>query len=191
VKTAIILHGKPDPGKQEYYNPDVPSASNSHWLPWLQKQLLISDIAAQTPEIPNSWEPDYPTWQKEFERYDITPETTLVGHSCGAGFIVRWLSEHADARVGRVVLVAPWLDPDRTGTTDFFEFEIAPDLAKRANGLVIFNSDDDSRSIHTSVRIIREAIPDIGYRGFHGYGHFLYESMQTLEFPELLEEILS
>ncbi len=190
MKTAIILHGKPDPGQEEYYNPDFPSASNSHWLPWLQKQLLIKDIAAQTPEVPNSWKPDYPTWQKEFERYDITPNTILVGHSCGGGFIVRWLSEHTDIHAGKVVLVAPWLDPGRTDTTDFFEFEIDPNLTKRTNGLTIFNSDDDMDSVHMSVQIIRDAISDIDYREFHEYGHFTYEGMHTVAFPELLKELV-
>lgn len=107
MKNAIILHGKSGPGEQEYYNPDFPAASNSHWIPWLQKQLMIRDIYAQTPEVPNSWKPDYATWCKEFERYDITPETVLVGHSCGGGFLVRWLSERPDVRVDKVVLVAP------------------------------------------------------------------------------------
>lgn len=190
MKNAIILHGKPDPGQEEYYNPNFPSASNSHWLPWLQKQLLIKDIAAQTPEIPNSWKPDYPTWQREFERYDITPETILVGHSCGGGFIVRWLSEHKDTKVRKVVLVAPWLDPDHADTTDFFEFEIDPDLVKRAARLTIFNSDNDYESVRKSVDKIREVIPDIGYREFHEYGHFTYEDMKTIEFPELLEELV-
>lgn len=184
---AIILHGMPGPGNKEYYNPAFPSASNSHWIPWIQKQLLMHDIAAQTPEMPNSWKPDYETWRKEFERFDITPETILVGHSCGGGFIVRWLSEHKDAHVGKVVLVAPWLDPDRTDTTDFFAFEIDPELAKRTAGLTIFNSDNDSEDIQTSVKMIREAIPDTRYREFHNYGHFCYENMKTTAFPELLE----
>lgn len=190
MKNAVILHGKPDPGDQEYYNPDFPSASNSHWLPWLQKQLLIRDIAAQTPEIPNSWKPDYGTWRKEFERYDITPESILVGHSCGGGFLVRWLSEHPDTQVGTVVLVAPWLDPLRTDTADFFDFTIDPGLAKRVHKLTIFHSDNDFDSIKTSVEMIRAAVPQANYQSFHNYGHFCYNDLQTDKFPELLEELL-
>ncbi|EDK72638.1 hypothetical protein TM7_0211 [candidate division TM7 genomosp. GTL1] len=190
MTTAIILHGKPDPGEQEYYNPAFPSASNSHWLPWLQKQLLIRDIVAQTPEVPNSWRSDYPVWQKEFERYDITPETILVGHSCGAGFMVRWLSEHKDVKVGKVVLVAPWLDPDREQTTDFFDFTIDPNLVARTAGVTIFNSDNDMDSIHKSVKLLHKTIPNIKYKEFHNYGHFCFEDMKTVEFPELVEEVL-
>lgn len=112
MKNAIILHGKPD--KEEYYSETAPSPSNAHWLPWLQKQLIIRDIKADTPEVPYPYELDYATWAREFERFDVTPETVLVGHSCGGGFIVRWLCEHADVHVGKVVLVAPWTDPTKT-----------------------------------------------------------------------------
>lgn len=192
MKNAVIIHGKPAPGQQEYYNPDFPSPSNSHWFPWLQKQLLMEDIATQTPEIPNSWKPEYPLWQKELERYDITPKTILVGHSCGGGFIVRWLSEHTNVNVGKVVLVAPWLDPDRGEATDFFDFTIDPGLAGRTAGLIIFNSDDDAPDIHKSVHMIRDTVPGTTYREFHNYGHFCHENenLATDVFPELLEEAL-
>lgn len=189
MKNAILLHGLPS--KEEYYNPDIPSASNHHWFPWLQKQLLNHDIAAQTPEVPNAWKVHYPTWKKEFERYEITPETMLVGHSCGGGFIIRWLSENKDAKVGKVVLVAPWLDVDREFTTDFFDFEIDPDLASRTKGLVVFNSDNDEESTQKTAKLIREKIKEVKYREFHNYGHFCLKDLKTEKFPELLGGLIS
>jgi predicted alpha/beta hydrolase family esterase len=189
MKNAIILHGSCD--KDEYYSDQYPSLSNSHWLPWLQKQLLIKDFAAITPEIPNAFEPEYMLWQKEFERYDITPGTLLVGHSCGGGFLVRWLSEHRDQRVGKVVLVAPWLDPDRKRTTDFFEFELDENIVSRTAGLTIFCSDDDMDSVQGSVKTLKDKLQGISYREFQKYGHFTYSDMQTDKFPELLEELLA
>jgi hypothetical protein len=84
MKNAIILHGGPD--KDEYYRANEPSESNKHWIPWLQAQLLKKEIAAATPEIPRSYDRNWLTWHKEVERFDITPETILVGHSTGAGF---------------------------------------------------------------------------------------------------------
>ncbi|HJQ07870.1 MAG TPA: alpha/beta fold hydrolase [Candidatus Saccharimonadales bacterium] len=158
MKNAILLHGKP--GKEEYYNPEIPSGSNHHWFPWLQKQLLTKDVVAQTPEVPNAWKPYYPTWQKEFERFEITPETMLVGHSCGGGFIVRWLSEHPETRVDKVVLVAPSLGIDWV-EKDFFEFTIDPNLASRTKGLVIFGSDNDKPAIADAIKIFRSSIKDV------------------------------
>lgn len=189
MKNAIILHGKPDPGQEEYYNPAFPAASNSHWLPWLQKQLIINDIAAQTPEIPNAWQPEYETWRKEFERYDITSETILVGHSCGAGFLVRWLSEHSDVQVGTVVLVAPSLGID-WDTNGFFDFKIDPGLDARTQNLIMFVSDDDRDAIRQAAQKLRDTVSGVQYREFHGYGHFCLGDMKTTEFPELLEAAL-
>jgi predicted alpha/beta hydrolase family esterase len=188
MKNAIILHGRPS--KEAYYSDKYPSASNAYWLPWLQKQLTMRDIPAQTPEVPNAYKRHYPTWCKEFERYDVTPETILVGHSLGGGFIVRWLSEHKDVKVGRVVLVAPWLDPDNVDQDNFFDFTIDPNLASRTAGLTIFNSDNDADDIHRSITTIQAAAKGIAIRDFHNYGHFTFGSMGTVEFPELVQELM-
>lgn len=188
MKNAIILHGTSD--KEEYYSDKYPSASNFHWLPWLQKQLLIKDIHAVTPEMPHGYAPDYDVWKKEFERYEITPETILVGHSCGGGFIVRYLSENKDMTVGNVILVAPWLDPDKVKQNDFFEFKIDKDLATRTKNITIFHSDNDMDSVQRSVQMIRHEIENIDYREFHNKGHFCLSDLRTDAFPELLNTVL-
>lgn len=184
MKNAIILHGKSSQTK--YYDPAFDSPSNASWLPWIQKQLLMADILTQTPEMPMPWKPDYAAWSKEFERYSITSETILVGHSCGAGFLVRWLSEHKDVYVGTVVLVAPWIDPDRTGgTDDFFEFTFDPQVPERTAKTIIFNSSNDFPGAQISAKMIKEAVPGVSSREFE-YGHFTH----ITEFIELREELL-
>lgn len=153
--------------------------------------MLINEIAANTPEVPHSYDPQYPIWKREFERFEVTPETILVGHSCGGGFLVRWLSENKEARAKKVVLVAPWLDLERESTTDFFDFQIDFELSSRIGELIIFCSDDDNISIQESVKKIRDEIAGITYREFHGYGHFTQSTMKKPEFPELLAVLLS
>src|SRR5262249_27256673 len=134
MKNAIILHG--GPSKQEYYNPNAPSMSNAHWLPWLQAQLLKNEVTAATPEVPHSFDRNWAAWSKEFERFDLMPETILVGHSTGGGFILKYLSIHPNLKVGRVVLVAPWLDPYQEKTKNFFDdFKIDPDFVARTAGV--------------------------------------------------------
>jgi hypothetical protein len=188
MKSAIILHGTCS--RKEYYSVEMPSLSNQHWIPWLQKQLLMRDIAAYAPDVPLAFKPDYEIWRREAERYDIGPETLLIGHSTGGGFWVRWLSEHPDVRVGKVVLVAPWLDPNNIKKTTFFDFEVDPQLVSRTQGVTIFNSIDDFQGIHWSVEALRQTVPGIKYREFEGYGHFCIETMHTQAFPELLAEVL-
>ena len=76
MKNAIIIHGRPT--KEIYYSDEYPSSSNFAWIPWLQKQLIIHDIKADTPEMPLAFEPDYEIWKKEFERFEITEATIFI-----------------------------------------------------------------------------------------------------------------
>jgi predicted alpha/beta hydrolase family esterase len=188
MKNAIIVHGTME--KDYYYDLETPSASNGHWLPWLQNALLTHDVRAVTPEMYKAYMPDYDLWCGEVERYDIGPETALVGHSNGGGFWLRYLSDRPDLRVGRVILVAPWLDPKNQKENGFFDFTIDPYLLKRCESLTIFHSDNDMPTIQKCVAAIRDALPDVGYREFHKYGHFTQRSMGTTAFPELLEAIV-
>ncbi len=190
MTNAIILHG--GPGKEEYYNTKGRSQSNSSWIPWLQQQLICRDIPTATPEVPFAFDRNWNTWSKEVERYDMTPDTILVGHSTGAGFFVKYLSIHKNLSVQKLVLVAPWLDPDRQFTKNFFDdFTIDPDLDKRVPHITVFNSDNDMDSVQKSVQMIRKAIRTVRYKEFHNYGHLDYESGGLSRFPELLQEILT
>lgn len=190
MKTAIILHGMPS--KEEYLNADGTSQSNSHWLPWLQQQLIVNGVLAQTPELPEPYHPDYEKWRAVFERFPVDEETDLIGHSCGGGFLVRWLSEH-DAKVGTVVLVAPYVDPDGDEVeTDFFrKLVIDPNLATKAKRLAIFYAKDDDQEILTSVKWITEAAANIDVYEFEKGGHFTRTDMGTDHFPELSEYVLA
>lgn len=190
MKNAIILHG--GTSKKEYYDPKTPSMSNAHWIPWIQSQLLKHDIAAATPEVPNSYDRNWKAWTKEVERFEITPDTILVGHSTGGGYLIKYLSIHPILKVGKVVLVAPWLDPYHDKTENFFdEFEIDPDFPKRTKGITVFASDNDQKSVRKTVEIVRARVEDLKFKEFHNYGHFCYEDMKTQKFPELLKEVLA
>lgn len=188
MKTAIILHGMPT--KKEYMMSRTPSQSNRHWLAWLQKQLILKNILAQTPEFPTPYNPKYKEWCKMFERFDINEDTMLVGHSLGGGFLVRWLSEHR-TRVGKVALVAPWMDPRGIIKNDFFDFKIDPDLAKKTKQLSIFISSDDMKEVRDSVVVLRKTLKGrVRYREFSSKGHFDLEGLRSDKFPELRDELL-
>jgi predicted alpha/beta hydrolase family esterase len=187
MKNAIIVHGKPN--KETYYSPEFPSSSNFAWIPWLQKQLIINDIKADTPEMPHAYAPDYAVWKCELERFDISHETVLVGHSIAGGFLLRWLSENKKVTVHRVILVAPSLDPLRQSETGFCDFAIDPTLTERTQ-LVVFTSDNDSDKAALSLKMITDVLPHAEILLFPGYGHFIPEHMPTSQFPELVEEVL-
>lgn len=188
---AILVPGRPD--KDEHYDPKLLSNSENHWFSWLKRQLILQDIHAVSIEPPFPFRPRYDEWEKEFERFDITPETILVGHSCGGGFLVRYLSEHKDLRVGKVALVAPWINPDRnprSDTADFFDFIIDPDFPTRTTGVTVFVSSDDEPSVIKTVDILRDKTHDLKFKEFTNKSHFVMGSMKTVEFPELLETLV-
>lgn len=186
MPTALIIHGTCS--QEEYMDDSYPSGINSHWLPWLLKQLLIAGYAAQTPTMPLAYMPVYADWAREFQRHDLGPESLLVGHSCGGGFLLRWLAENP-VPVRRLVLVAPWLDPFGHKCPDFFKFNLDPVLSARTEMHLVY-SDNDSEEINESVRRIQAVYPDIKQHFFPGYGHFCYANMNTAEFPELRAIVL-
>lgn len=187
MKTAIILHGMPS--KNEYYNPERPSQSNSHWIPWIQHQLLLNNILAQTPELPHPYQPNYEDWKQVFEQFNIDKETTLVGHSCGAGFLIRYLSEN-NIKVGKVALVAPWIDPNKDEAPEFFDFLLDKNLIDKVTELCIFYSTDDHEEILETVKILKDNLPNIEIKEFTNKGHFCFDDLKTDQFPGLLEYLI-
>jgi hypothetical protein len=186
MKTALIIHGTCD--QEEYFSDTYPSLSNSHWLPWLQKQMLIAGFETETPEMPVAYLPRYSEWKRTIERYRISDESILVGHSCGGGFLLRWLSEnHLTPK--RVVLVAPWLDPSREKDPEFFQFTINSNLTSRTE-LHVVVSDNDTSDINSSVKAIQSALPGAHTHFFPNLGHFCFSDMATEKFLELREIVL-
>ena len=186
MNRAVIIHGTPS--KEEYYNPSAPdSQSNSHWLPWLQQRLCQHDILTQAPEMPTPYDPKYEAWKNDFEKQSPDENTLLIGHSCGSGFIVRWLSENPEKIVSKVVLVAPWLDVEGDYPA-MFEFTIRSDIYKQVKaGIEVLYSTDDQVSTQSTVNRLRELTSGLKYHEFTGYRHFTFGSMKTREFPELLK----
>jgi predicted alpha/beta hydrolase family esterase len=192
MKNVIIVHGRP--GKREYYARKILRKPNSraHWIDWLIKELKARGLEVAAPEIPKSYDPKWDVWVKYVEKYEVGPATTLIGHSTGAGFWIRYLSERKDLRVGKVILVAPWLGYDYGAPpTDFFKgYKIDPEIAKRIKELIIFYSDNDMDAIKKSVAELKSTLKGAKYREFHNYGHSTLAQMRTNKFPELLEEVL-
>ncbi len=90
MKTALILHGMPS--KEEYFDPNSSSPSNSHWLPWVQHQLLLNNILAQTPELPHPYQPVYEKWCEVFERFQIDEQDQVIGQMKRSEVYVQHLS---------------------------------------------------------------------------------------------------
>jgi predicted alpha/beta hydrolase family esterase len=194
MKTAIIIHGMPPEDGYIKKDGSINLASEYSWLPWIKKELLKANILAETPEMPRPYLPNYQAWKKEFERFNINENTILVGHSCGAGFILRWLSEN-NVKVNKVALVAPWINPenDPLGIEMFEGMILDKDLLQKVEDLRVFISKDDEEWVLMSIKVLEESISDIKEKisWFEDKGHFELSSMGTREFPELLDFVLN
>lgn len=181
MKQTILIHGAPY--EEEFYNKETASPSNTNWFPWLQKQLALRNELCQALEYPKPFDPEYQDWLEVFGQHKLDKETILVGHSCGAGFLIRFLSENPDVLVKKVILVAPWLDPTKELTTSFFDFTIQSEFAE-TNDVQVFVSSDDDQCVLDSVEQVRREISEVTFHEFVDRGHFCGPDQP--EFPELL-----
>lgn len=186
MKTAIIIHGRPD--KEEYFDDAQPKPTEAHWLPWLKESLEAQGFLVFVPAMPVPYEPVYEDWKREFERFPLDSDTVLIGHSRGGAFLLRFISDH-DVRVGKVFLIAPSITPNHPVEVGFSEFRIDPHAVAKTNGVAVFYSTDDEEGILQSVAKIQSQLPNVVVKKFSDRGHFTTEDGVT-EFPELLQEIV-
>lgn len=192
MKQVILIHGLP--AKEEVLGDVWPSPSNAHWFPWIQKQLTRQDILCQALEMPRSYNPIYKDHERVLNQMEIGDDTILVGHSCGGGFLLRYLSEHKDLKPKKVILVAPWLDFEKylkelNPDSDYFDFSVDTTISERTDLYCMYSTDDDD-SILDSVKMIREKMSNMHLVEFSDKGHFTEPDLGSKEFPELLEIIL-
>lgn len=178
---CIIIHGCPDDDKDPTYD--------KHWIPWTKQELIKKGILAETPLMPEPWKPKYEAFKEEFEKRNINENTILVGHSCGAAFLVRWLGE-TKAKVAKLILVAPWkINEERDAYKDaFYSYEIDKTIPNRVSKIVMFTADNEYEEGKKSLEIFHRAIGGKIIE-IKGYRHYTQRSMGTEEFPELVKEI--
>lgn len=194
-RNCIIIHGCPPlRDKERAMSPEM-RTYDKHWLPWAKKQLIAKGIETEIPLMPTPWEPDYEKFKKEFEKYKVTENTILVGHSCGCAFLVRWLGETKQS-ILKLVLVAPWKIPekDHKSPEAFYLYPIDETIKTRVEEIVMFTADDEADDEYDngkeSLKIFHKALGGKIIE-LKGHGHYIIKNMGTEEFPELLEVILS
>lgn len=186
MKKVIFIPWTTD--KEEYYSLDYPTASYSHFFPWISKQLIVNDIMSYVIENPFSYMPDYELWKKELERYEIDKETVLVWHSCGWWFLLRYLSENPQVRAKKIILLAPWIDPFNEKKNDFFIFRWDDNLFEN-NDIEVIYSLDDFEAIIVTVKEIKKRYRVNNIREFTDKWHFCYNEIWET-FPELRDKLL-
>ena len=187
-KKVFIIHGCPS-NAEGAMNSET-RTYDKHWIPWLKKELVSREINTETPLMPEPWNPDYQKFKKEFEKYEISENDVLIGHSCGCAFLVRWLGE-TKKKISKLILVAPW-KINNTGDEfrkDFYEYPVDESIKSRVKEIIMFTADDEDDSGKESLKLFHQAlggeIVELKNRG-----HYTFGDMGTEEFPELLDAIL-
>jgi len=159
------------------------------WRYWLQFKIEQErDVLMQIPLFPHAHAllMKYDEWKKIMDRQDINADTTLVGHSAGGGFILKYMATHPELKVRQIILVAPWIDAEKFQPFGFYKnCNLSNDIIARTSlGTDILISDDDSPHILNSFNNIVKSMPDIRIHKFSGRGHFCCD-----ELPEMLDII--
>lgn len=121
---------------------------------WLKLKLEERGFEVTVPQMPNSEIPVIKNWVLKLNETVKEPdkETILIGHSIGCQAILRYLEKlHSDAKVGKVILIAPWFTLTNLKTKE--EWEIAKpwletkiketDVLKHTQEIVAIFSDND------------------------------------------------
>ena len=159
------------------------------WKNWLQFYAeLKHDVLVQLPRFPHAHAAlmKYEEWEKIMDKQDINPDTVLIGHSAGGGFVLKYMSLHPEIKVRQIVLVAPWIDVENFQPFGFYKnLNLRNDIVSQAKyGLdLMFSNDDDSYILSSCEKII-ENMPDVKVHKFVGYGHFVLPQL-----PEIMDVI--
>jgi predicted alpha/beta hydrolase family esterase len=188
-RKCIIVHGCP-PNIEKSLSPKT-RTYDKHWIPWTKGQLSDKGIKVETPLMPVPWQPDYEKFKVEFEKCNVDKNTTLIGHSCGCAFLVRWLGQ-TRKKITKLILVAPWKIPDKDDefSKSFYLYPIDTTIKKRVDKIIMFTANDEDVDGKKSLKIFHRALGG-KIINLPQHGHYTLSDMGTEEFPELLETILN
>lgn len=149
-------------------------------------QSLGEDYEVLLPRMPNSTNSKYNEWKIWFERMFaiLNNEVILIGHSLGATFLLKYLSENIfPKQIRKLILVSTSSgdSPDLAGFKPPASFD---KLTKQVKNIFLFHSRDDVVVPFSEFEEIKKRLPQASTFVFDDRGHFNRE-----EFPELVELI--
>lgn len=196
MKQVIVIHGGDAFASYEEYfaslealEIDDPRERGRGW-----KSLLGEHLGAEyeiiAPRMPNAFNAKYAEWKLWFEKHlkFIDSEVILVGHSLGASFLAKYLSEEKFPKkiVGTFLVSGPFsVDEDRQ-LVEFVPPASLKLLEEQGGKIFLYHSKDDDVVDFGELAKYRAALPTATVRELDGYGHGFGDS-----FPELIADIKS
>lgn len=197
-KQVLIIRGGESFDRREDYLEYIKTIpidlhdKKKNWRDWIIWALSEThDVIV--PLMPCKQNAEYEPWKIWFERhFDFLtePEVSIIGHSLGASFILKWLSENKFPKnISQLHLIAPWVSDDvplnleRIGTFKADRSKLK-DIQDQCTEIHLWHSEDDPVVPYNNAKLTKELIPKVILHSFKDRGHFIGPA-----FVELLQAI--
>ena len=153
------------------------------------RQELGNKFDVLLPKMPNPMNAKYDEWKILFKKISFLLDNNviLIGHSLGAIFLVKYLSENKfPKKILATLLVSPPYDDEglEDSLGDFVLSKSLNKLNKHGGKIFIYQSKDDSVVPYSHLKKYKKVLPNASIREFKKRGHF-----DQLKFPELIKDI--
>ena len=165
--------------------------------PKLEKLGLANKFEIISPRMPNSQNSRYTEWKIWFEKLIpfLKNDVTLIGHSLGGLFLVKYLSENKFPKKIHAVLfvAAPYKGRNKKHTvnTNFIlgkglkELADLSKLSEQCKNLYFYHSKDDAVVPFSDLKKFKAIFPTAHFSIFNNRRHF-----NTDSFPELIDDLI-
>lgn len=197
MKQIIVIHGGDTFDTQEEYLSFLKSfeidferlkSGRKDWKATLAEELG-KEFEVILPSMPNGTNAKYLEWKIWFEKLTPFLESTVVfvGHSLGAIFLAKYLSENDfPKKIAGTFLVAGPYDNKDLGESlaDFILPKKLNKLTKQGGKIYLYHSKDDPIVPFVDLGKYRKSLPKAEVRIFENREHF-----NQVDFPELVDDI--
>jgi len=151
----------------------------------LLKDNLGSEYQVLLPSMPNSTNARYDEWKLWFEHLSslFFDNCILIGHSLGAVFLAKYLSENSlSIKIKATILIAaPYDDESVEDLTNFKIVKLSERLTEQAGRIVFFNGIDDPVISQSDLSKYQNQLPSAEFKILSAPDHFV-----RADFPELI-----
>ncbi len=163
------------------------SKGGEDWKPWLRKRLG-ENYQVIIPQMPNKNNAKYDIWKIWLEKFipHLEDEVVLIGHSLGAAFMAKYLSENIfPVKISGVFLVSGVFNKGSDGLP-LYSFVLPEKISLQTEKIFLYHSKDDPVVPFEHVYLFKNALPSATLRELDGLKHINQEV-----FEELAQDILS
>jgi len=191
MQQVIVIHGATTFVNYEDYLNDLATKTlyvdrftyKPMWKELLQENLG-NNYQVLLPTMPNKSNARYSEWKIWFDHFSdlISDDSILIGHSMGAVFLAKYLSEKEfTAKIKATILIATPYDDESDEDLGDFKLEGISDLFKaQAGKVVLINGDNDPVISASDIQKYKNELPDAKVVTISAPDHFV-----RTDFPEL------